>query len=198
MAERLGILGGTFDPVHVGHVLLAQSVREQLDLRRVVFVPAADPPHKTDLVASADHRVEMVRLAVDQLDGFEVSCVELERAGPSYTVDTLRWFRQHHPDSELYLIIGADNIAEMATWYSPEAIFDLATVVSGSRDESLDRLPAAAMTDFGNRIRRVPTPTYDISSTTIRQRLQLNLPIRFMVPEAVEQYLANHGLYAKP
>lgn len=192
MAERLGILGGTFDPVHIGHVLLAQAVREHLNLHRVVFVPAADPPHKCDLVASAEHRFEMVRLAVEGLNGFEVSRVELDRAGPSYTVDTLGWFRQHHADSQLFLIIGADNIADLATWYNPEAILELATVVSGSRQSD------ATATRFSDRIQRVPTPVYDISSTIIRQRLHQNLPVRYLIPEAVEQYLANHGLYASP
>jgi len=194
VAERLGVLGGTFDPVHSGHVLLAQAVLERLPLDRVLFVPAADPPHKRSLVASAAHRFEMVRLALEDLDGMAASRAELDRDGPSYTVETLRHFRSHYADSELYLIIGADNIADLPTWHDPEGILELATVVSGSRDEQA--LPQDAK--FGSRILRVPTPTYDISSTDIRQRLLQGLPVRYLVPEAVERYLATHGLYQNP
>ena len=194
MAERLGVLGGTFDPVHSGHVLLAQAILERLPLDRVLFVPAADPPHKRCLVASAAHRFEMVRLAIEDLDGMEASRAELDRDGPSYTVETLRHFRSHYANSELYLIIGADNISDLSTWHDPEGILALATVVSGSRDEQA--LPQDAK--FGSRILRVQTPAYDISSTDIRQRLLQGLPVRYLVPEAVERYLATHGLYQNP
>ena len=194
MAARLGILGGTFDPVHSGHVLLAQSVFEQLHLDRVLFVPAADPPHKNSLVASTAHRFEMVRLALEGLDGLEISRAELDRDGPSYTVETLRHFRSLDADSDLYLIIGADNIADLPTWYDPEGILALATVVSGSRDERA----LAGNSTFGDRIQRLPTPTYDISSTDIRQRLLQGLPVRYLVPEVVERYMATHELYRSP
>lgn len=194
MAERLGILGGTFDPVHSGHVLLAQAVLERLPLDRILFVPAADPPHKRSLVTSATHRFEMVRLALEGLKRMEISRAELDREGPSYTVETLRHFRSHYAGSDLYLIIGADNIADLPTWHDPEGILALATIVSGSRDEQ----GLAQDPDFGSRILRVPTPTYDISSTDIRQRLLQGLPVRYLVPEAVEHYLASHGLYQNP
>ena len=194
MAERLGILGGTFDPIHNGHVLLARAVLEQLPLDRVLFVPAADPPHKSALVASAAHRFEMVRLALEGLDGLEVSRAELDRDGPSYTVETLRHFRSQYCDSNLYLIIGADNVAELPSWYDPEGIVALATVVAGSRDQR--SLPLDAK--FGSRIQRLPTPTYDISSTDIRQRLLQGRPVRYLVPEAVERYLTIHRLYRNP
>ena len=192
MPARLGILGGTFDPIHNGHVLLAQAVSERLPLDRILFVPAADPPHKGDQVASAAHRLQMVRLAIDGLDGFEVSCVEIDREGPSYTVDTLRQLSARHEDNDLFLIIGADNIADLSSWYDPEGVLELATVVSGTRAEA-----AGTGSDrFAHRIQRLPTPAYDISSTDIRQRLQLGLPIRYLVPEAVERYVAEHGLYS--
>lgn len=194
MPARLGILGGTFDPIHSGHVLLAQAVRERLSLDRVLFVPAADPPHKEDHVASAAHRLEMVRLAIDGLDGFEVSRAELDRAGPSYTVDTVRQLGARFPDSELFLIIGADNIADLSSWHDPEGILELATVVSGTRADTAG--PGTG--PFADRIQRLPTPTYDISSTDIRHRLLQGLPIRCLVPEAVERYVAQHGLYRDP
>lgn len=194
MPARLGILGGTFDPIHSGHVLLAQAVRERLSLDRVLFVPAADPPHKEDHVASAAHRLEMVRLAIDGLDGFEVSRAELDRAGPSYTVDTVRQLGARFPDSELFLIIGADNIADLSSWHDPEGILELATVVSGTRADTAG--PGTG--PFADRIQRLPTPTYDISSTDIRHRLLQGLPVRYLVPEAVERYVAQHGLYRDP
>lgn len=194
MPARLGILGGTFDPIHSGHVLLAQAVRERLSLDRVLFVPAADPPHKEDHVASAAHRLEMVRLAIDGLDGFEVSRAELDRAGPSYTVDTVRQLGARFPDSELFLIIGADNIADLSSWHDPEGILELATVVSGTRADTAG--PGTG--PFADLIQRLPTPTYDISSTDIRHRLLQGLPIRCLVPEAVERYVAQHGLYRDP
>jgi|TARA_B100000809_G_scaffold243707_1_gene268969 nicotinate-nucleotide adenylyltransferase len=188
---RLGVLGGTFDPIHSGHVLLAQAVREQLPLDRVLFVPAADPPHKDDQGASAVHRLEMVRLAIDGLDGFELCHAEHDRTGPSYTVDTLRELRRRFTDSELYLIIGADNVAELSSWYDPEGILSLATIVSGTRVDSTD----APTSGFGARIQHLSTPVYEISSTEIRQRLSQGLPVRYLVPEAVERYAQQHNLY---
>ena len=191
VTERLGILGGTFDPVHNGHLPLARAVLEGLPLDRVLFVPAADPPHKDDHVAGAIDRLEMVRLAVDGMSNFEVCGIELDRSGPSYSVDTLRQLRAEHTDSDLYLIIGADNVADLSSWHDPEGILELATVVSGTRVESAgpDDLT------FVDRIRHLSTPTYDISSTDIRQRLQRGLSIRCLVPEAVERYVAQQGLY---
>lgn len=189
MSERLGILGGTFDPVHVGHVLLARAILERLPLDRVLFVPAAAPPHKSGALAPAADRWEMVRLAIDGLDGFEASPVELRRQGPSYTVDTLRQLRADHPGGELFLIVGADNVPDLATWYDPEGIFALATVVAGTRAGPPAVGPLAA------RVRRVDTPAYDISSTEVRRRLREGLSVRYLVPEAVEGYLRDRCLY---
>lgn len=194
MAERLGILGGSFDPVHVGHVLLARAMTEQLPLDRVLFVPAADPPHKQDLIASAEDRLEMVRLALAHLDRFAPSRVELDRDGPSYMVDTLHELGSQHRDSELFLIIGDDNVADLSTWHYPEGILELATVVSGAR------VAAGGSEDarFADQIQRLPTPAYGISSTDIRQRLRRDLSIRYLVPEAVEAYISHHRLYTSP
>lgn len=191
MAERLGILGGTFDPIHCGHVLLARFVLERLSLDRILFVPAAEPPHKSDVLAPAEHRWQMVCLALHGMPHFEASPVELERHGPSYSVDTLRQLRDEHPGSELYLIIGTDNVSEMATWHDPEGILALATVVAGAR-------PAAGVIGDGaiaDRIQRLDTPTFDISSTEIRHRVHRGMPVRYLVPEAVERYLDEHRLY---
>lgn len=203
MAERLGVLGGTFDPIHTGHVLLARSVLERLPLDRVLFVPAATPPHKDRAdVASAAHRLEMVKLAIARLKGFEACSLELDRQGPSYTVDTLRQLRALHPGSELFLLVGADNVGDMATWHDPQGILELATVVAGARGPSaaaasLDA-SASVVAALSARILRVDTPVFEISSTEVRRRLRQGLPIRYLVPEGVERYLRAHRLYLLP
>jgi nicotinate-nucleotide adenylyltransferase len=192
-AGRLGVLGGTFDPIHSGHLLLARGILERLSLDRVLFVPAADPPHKSGTHAGADHRLAMVRLAVDGLPDFAVSTVEMERDGPSYTVDTLRQLRAEYGDSELFLIIGADNVSDLPTWVDPEGILALATVVAGSRAVS-----AAGDGPLAGRIERVDTPAFDISSTEIRRRRAAGLSLRCLVPDAVERYILDHHLYGSP
>ena len=194
MGERLGILGGTFDPVHCGHLLLARHVLEALHLDRVLFVPAAEPPHKTEVLTASEHRWRMVCAALEGHQGLEASDLELRRPGVSYTVDTLRRLRGERPRDELFLIIGADNVPELDGWHDPEGILELAAVVAGSRVEAGD-LPGGAFVD---RVERVETPIFDISSTEIRRRVRAGLPVRCLVPEAVEGYIADHGLYGTP
>lgn len=190
---KLGLMGGTFDPIHCGHVLLAQFVREALALDRVLFVPAADPPHKDSrrLGAGAEDRWRMVELAIAGLPAFEASRLELDRPGKSYTVDTLRLLRRAHPEAALYLLIGADNVPLMDTWYDPEGIFELCTVVAGARSG------ASAGGDPGlmQRVWRVETPLFEFSSTQIRDRQRRGMPIRYLVPGPVEEYIRQKGLY---
>lgn len=193
--ERLGVMGGTFDPIHCGHLLLARYVCEHVGLDRVLFVPAADPPHKdhrSDMVSGA-HRFAMVERALADLDDFETSRLELERPGKSYTVDTLRILRERGPTSELYLIIGADNVADMSTWHDPEGILELCTVVAGSRSSAT----ATADPELVSKMVLVDTPLIDISSTHIRERLQHGLSIRWLVPSAVEEYICSEQLYKR-
>ena len=191
---RLGILGGTFDPVHSGHVLLAQFVRESLQLDEVLFIPAADPPHKLEHLkrASAAQRWLMVQLALEDCGGSSPSRIELDRPGKSFTVDTLRELSAMRPGDELYLLIGADNLDQFPTWHAPEEIVKLCTVVVGSRtgDSLADNLPGLA------RIQRVHTPLFEISSTEIRRRVAEGKPIKCLVPERVEEYIYQEGLYA--
>ena len=194
MGERLGILGGTFDPVHCGHLLLARYVQEALDLDRVLLVPAADPPHKSEVPTPPEHRWRMVCAAVEGHDRLEACDLELRRPGVSYTVDTLRRLRDQGPGDERFLIIGADNVPELESWHDPEGILELAAVIAGSRVEA-EALPAGA---FSDRVERVDTPVFDISSTEIRRRVRFGRPVRCLVPEAVERYIADHGLYEAP
>ena len=190
----LGILGGTFDPVHSGHLLLAQFVSERIHLDEVLFVPAADPPHKLEhpTRAAAEDRWTMVQLALEGHTTFSASRIELDRPGKSYTVDTLRALRQIRPTDEFYLLIGADNLAQFSTWCEPEEILRLCTVVVGSRTtgEPEESWPAA------DRIIHVITPIFQISSTEIRERIGTGKPIRHLVPGPVEEYIYRQGLYA--
>ncbi len=192
MGERLGVLGGTFDPIHCGHVLLAQSVREQLGLDRVLVIPAADPPHKrSEDLTDAGHRWVMVEMALDGLSGLEPCRLEIDRGGTSYTIDTLRHLKAVHEDADLHLIIGADNVCDLSTWHDPEGILALARVVAGARQQ------AGTSSDdrFADRIMHLDTPLFEVSSTTIRQRLRDHQPIRYLVPAMVESYILDHDLY---
>jgi nicotinate-nucleotide adenylyltransferase len=190
--QRIGLVGGTFDPVHNGHLLLALFAREAIGLDEIVFVPSADPPHKDATRASADARLAMVECAIEGLDHFSASRIELDRAGKSYTVETLRQLRAMRSDGDFYLIIGADNVAQMSTWHDPVGILDLCTVVAGSRLVAEDRVDPA----LAARMLFIDTPLIELSSTLIRQRLHDGLPVRAMIPEKVERYIREKGLYA--
>ena len=189
--RRVGLIGGTFDPIHNGHVLLALFTRETLALDEVVFIPAADPPHKDSTHAQADQRMDMVEMAIAGVDGFSASRIELDRPGKSYTVDTLRQLHADHPQSAFFLIIGSDNVAQMSTWHDPFGIMDLCPVVAGKRlAEDADVDPALA-----SRMRFIDTPLIELSSTHIRQRLQDGLAVRGMIPDSVECYIGEKGIY---
>ncbi len=182
---RLGILGGSFDPVHHGHLILARAAREELGLDRVIFIPAALSPHKpgTTPAAAAD-RMAMLRLAIAGEPGFEASDIELRRPPPSYMVDTLRQFATAYPGTELVLLIGADNVEKFDTWNEPDEIRRLAriAVLDRANGESPREWPV---------VRRV----IDISSTGIRDRVAAGRSIRYLTPGAVCGYIAEHGLY---
>jgi len=182
---RIGILGGSFDPIHHGHLILARAAREELGLDRVVFVPAHLSPHKTETKpASGDDRLAMVRLAIAGEDGFEASDIELKRPAPSYTVETLRQMQAAHPDDELVLLIGADNVEKFETWREPDEIQRLAKIAV------LDRANHDVPHDWPV-VRRL----VDISSTDIRARAGAGRSIRYLTPDSVCDYIAEHGLY---
>jgi len=196
---RIGILGGTFDPIHIGHLIVAEEVRARLALQQVVFVPARVSPLKLDHAAAPPEcRLRMVELAIQDNPYFGVSCIELTRTGPSYTVDTLRAIRDTcGPDVELFFIMGADSLSSLMAWRRPAEILRLARLVAVSRPTyaldlgALERgLPGiAAATDL------VTTLEIGISATDIRARVAQNLPIRYLVPAPVEAYLREHHLY---
>ena len=182
---RTGVLGGSFDPVHHGHLILARAAMEELGLDRVIFVPANISPHKTASVpAGSEDRLEMVRLAIAGEPGFEASDCELLRPPPSYMVDTLRELKARHPDDDLCLLIGADNVAKFETWHEPDEIRRLARIAV------LDRAQATA--DCGWPVIR---KFVEISSTDIRARVAAGRSIRYLTPDAVCDYIAVNGLY---
>jgi nicotinate-nucleotide adenylyltransferase len=188
---RTGVFGGTFDPPHIGHLIAAQDAREALQLDRVLFVPAAEPPHKlAQAITDGGVRLRMLEAAIADNPAFEICDVELKRQGPSYTVDTLLELEQAFPGDALFLLIGADQAGEFSTWREPEIIARLATVVPLAR-AGVDSLPALGpLLHAPVRVTRI-----DVSASEIRGRLESHRPIRYMVPPAVEQIIREYGLY---
>jgi nicotinate-nucleotide adenylyltransferase len=187
---RLGLLGGTFDPPHLGHLIVASAAFESLELDRILFIPAAAPPHKLgSVVASAEQRLEMVRRAITGDPRFAVDDLELRRPGASYTVDTLRALREREPGVELFFLVGADQVRELHTWRDPEEVSRLACLAVLSRGG--DQIPSAG------RYRTLPVavPRIDIAATEIRRKVAAGESIRYLVPEAVREYIEGEGLY---
>ena len=190
---RLGVFGGTFDPPHVGHLIVAQDAALALDLDRVLFAPAGVPPHKRDrMLSPADARLAMTRAAVAGNGRFDVDAVELERGeGPSYTVDTLRALAERHPDAELWLLIGRDQWAEFATWREPEDVMRLASVGVLSRGGN----GSGPRPGTHERVRFVDVTRVDVSSTEIRRRVGVGESVRYLVPDAVIEIIFREQLY---
>ncbi len=199
---RIGIYGGTFDPVHFGHLVLAETCRELCALDEVWFVPAAVSPHKLDHdVTSARQRMEMLRFAIAGHAQFRISKVELERPAPSYTVETLRQLRSEDPTRELLLLMGADSLTEFPRWREPREILELAEVVAVSRGrEPADLTPVSAeLGDIAERrIRCLTMPALDISASDLRQRAATGRSLRFLTPRPVELFIQQHHLYTSP
>jgi len=188
---RIGIFGGSFDPVHMGHLLAASESADQLQLDEVHFVTAARPPHKRPQ-APAEARHEMVVLATIRDDRFRASRLELDHPGPSFTVDTLRRARRAWPEAEIFFITGADAYRDLASWREPEALVELAQMVAVSRPGyDLGRLDPF----FRDRVLFLEIPGYEISSTEIRRRIAAGRSVRYLVPYEVEVYIAKHRLY---
>jgi nicotinate-nucleotide adenylyltransferase len=192
---RIGVFGGTFDPPHLGHLLLAEAAREGLALDRVLFVPARVPPHKRGRrVTPAATRLELLRAAL-RGTGFSVSTLELDRPGPSYTVDTLERIHHRHPRARLYLLVGADSLADLPTWREPARILDLAVLAVAARPGAgpPPRLPR----DQARRVVHLGNPVLDIASSELRDRVARGRSIRFLVPAAVARRVADLGLYRR-
>lgn len=196
--RRLGLMGGTFDPIHVGHLVVAEEARERFGLDRVLFVPNRQPPHKQGRkVTAAEHRYVMCVLATADNPAFAVSRLEIDREGPSYTIDTIRALRaQLGPDVELYFITGADAVLEILTWRLPDAILGECHVVAAHRPGfDLARLEPVLGGDRARRVQAMALPALDISSTDIRLRVAEGRSVRYLTVPAVEGYLGKMGLY---
>jgi len=191
---RVGVLGGTFDPIHVAHLILAEQAREQLVLDQVLLIPAGDPWRKANReITPASLRVEMVRLAAAGNPLFEVDDREVRRDGATYTVDTLRELRRElSEDDDLFLILGEDALADLPNWKQPEALADYATIVVAPREGV--ELPATLPFDPVT-IERIDMPYLDVSSTDLRRRTRMGRSLRYLVPEPVRAYIEERGLY---
>jgi len=194
---RLGVMGGTFDPIHFGHLFIAETARVTLSLERVLFIPNSVPPHKSrpDLTPG-DVRLALVEAAIAPNPGFASSRLELERPGPSYTVDTLRALASANPHAELFLITGTDTVADFHTWRAPDQILALATVVGAPRPGfPADSVGAALAPHVRPRVRFLDAPALAIASRDIRDRVRRGLPIRYLTPDPVAEQIARRGLY---
>ena len=201
MTERIGVFGGSFDPVHLGHLTIAQDALEQLDLDRLIFVPAAIPPHKLNhTLVEGRQRVEMLQLATEENLRFEVSDLELARGGVSYTVDTIHHLQEEHPEADLFFIVGLDSLIEMHLWHRVEELLEICTVVPlgrGGEDPTVVakkiQLPSKWKVRLLERLIRIHE--MEISASEIRMRIEEGLSIQPLVPPEVERYIAEHHLY---
>lgn len=201
VASRLGVLGGTFDPPHVGHLWLASLAADALALDRVLFMPAAQPPHKRgQAITRATDRLLMTRLAIHRDPTFELIPIEMERPGPSFTIDSVAELKRLHPDTTLFLVMAADSLAQIDTWREPDRLLEEVEWAVGPRPGT--ELPGRpALEDrFGERASRIHLldgPSLDVSSSAIRQRVAARHTIRYLVPRDVEEMIIDRGLYRR-
>lgn len=200
--RRIGILGGTFDPPHVGHLWLATLAADTIGLDRVLFMPAAQPPHKGGrLVTNAADRLLMTRLAVAGDDTFDITIIEMERPGPSYTIDSVvELLRIYGTDAALYLLMAADSLAQIDTWRQPDQLLDRIEWVVGPRPGSPAPDRSRLEARFGERAARIHLlegPSLDVSSSQIRRRVAAGQTIRYLVPRGVEELIVDRGLYRR-
>lgn len=191
---RVGVLGGTFDPVHNGHLILAEQARAGIELDLVLFIPAGEPWRKADrAIAPAEHRLAMLRLAIAGNDAFGVSDIEVRRAGPTYTADTLETLTAERLDDQFWFVVGADALADLPNWHEPERIVRHATLAVAPRDGAAGI--AEADSRLRGRIDSFAMPRIEISSSVIRARVAAGRSIRYLAPEAVRAYIEREQLY---
>lgn len=198
--KKTGVLGGTFNPIHTGHLVIAENARDEFKLDEVLIMPAHIPPHKrTAHILDDDVRMEMIEKAVEGIDYFVPCDYEIRRKGVSYTSDTLTSLRDLYPDRELYLIMGADSLMNIESWHCPEIIFKSAHLLAAARDEANQRLLEAQADRlaqlYGASVYVLSVPKMEISSTMIRERVRMSRTIRYFVPETVRKYIEDHHLY---
>lgn len=203
--QRLGILGGTFDPPHYAHLILAQHAFDELELTKVLFVLAGEPPHKGGTRTATMHRIQMLELAIADDKRFELSRVDVDRPGPHYTIDTIRIIQAQQPDAELFFIMGGDVYRDLPNWDRPQEMFatcKLAVAVmrrpgfGSSPDLRLD-MHKDTIPDLEKNALLLSSPLVEFSSTDISQRIQHKKSVRYMVPDVVIDYIATHSLYSE-
>lgn len=190
----IGLFGGSFNPPHVAHLIVAETVRDQFGLDQIWWIPSHRPPHKEDgeLVA-AHHRLAMTRRATEQNPAFEVSDIEIQREGVSYTVHTLRALQEEHPDTSFWLIIGSDSLRDFGAWHRPDEIVDRVPLIVYKRPGAISSI---ADPQYTNHVRFADAPLLEVSGTEVRARCRKGRSIRYLVPEPVRQYINEHALYA--
>jgi nicotinate-nucleotide adenylyltransferase len=197
--ERVGLFGGTFDPPHLGHLILASEAQSQLELTRLLWTVTPDPPHKQDQsITPLEHRLAMVKLAIQDNPAFELSDVELNRPGPHYTLDTIKLLAEQNPEAEIVPIIGGDSLNDLPTWYKPKEILYAAHWVGVMRrpgeETNLDELEQD-LPGITSKIHYVDAPLLEIASSQIRNRVATGKPFRYYLPEPVYEYIEQHHLY---
>ncbi|HHV12240.1 MAG TPA: nicotinate-nucleotide adenylyltransferase [Clostridiales bacterium] len=199
--KKIGIMGGTFNPIHFGHLFLAENAYEQLGLDRVLFIPSKNPPHKSkpeDI--TEQQRVDMIQLAIKGNPHFELSTIELERGGITYTADTMTILKGQNPDTDYYFIVGADSLFQMHQWYQPQVIFDNCTVAAANRDhadqEALAKQVDMLKRQFNANIILLDMPTVQVSSCDIRERVAERKSVRYYLPGEVLDYIKIQQLYS--
>lgn len=198
--QRIGILGGTFDPPHIGHLILAEYTIEALELERVLFVPAADPPHKRDQTRTPiHHRLAMLERAIEDNKRFVISRVDIDRPGPHYSVDTVGIIQAQYPDAELYFVMGGDSLRDLPNWRSPEVFIQRCklAVMRRSDEDIHSHMHDAVLPALAERIIMIDAPLLGIwiSSTHVVQRLQEGKSVRYVVPQQVMQYIFEQKVY---
>lgn len=201
LKERIGIYGGTFDPIHYGHLIVSEDIREKFKLNKIVFIPAGMPPHKKSLnIADVEHRFNMTDSAVKSNAFFEVSRIEIDREGFTYTVDTLDMLKERYGDNtDLFFIIGADIIFDLLTWKQPKKLFEICNFVAvlrpGYDTQVFEKQIEYLRTEHCAKIHVLEAPMIEISSTLIREKISKSNSIKYLLPEDVESYIYKNKLY---
>lgn len=199
--HKIGIIGGTFDPIHIGHLIIAQSAFEELGLEKIIFMPSGNPPHKNKKnITDAIRRLEMVKLAIDNNKNFVYSDFEIKREGLIYTSDTLRLIKEQHNNYELYFIVGADSLFDIEKWHEPDKIFRLCKLVVADRDDSNETIIKKKdflCQKYNAEIFYIKSPLVNVSSSYIRNCILNSKSIKYLVTDEVENYIRNNKLYEK-
>ena len=197
---KIGLMGGTFNPIHLGHLLISEYIRINFPLDKIIFIPSGNPPHKdNNEIILPHHRLKMTMLATNSNPYFEVSCIEINRLGKSYTVETIDEFKRIYRKDELYFVIGADSLYNLENWRNPERLFNITNFIVVGRNNLEDKNILVRIAELNNKyganIQYIDGPIIQISSTDIRINIKNNKSIKYLVPEMVEKYIKDNKLY---